>query len=151
MLKLQMTSGHVRAGHLQPQYGFQKLRSNMVANNSNTLQKCFTQDELTHWTVDTHKINSLKPNVILLQTVPFKRALSITSKLTNNLNITRYSITALCFLNGGQHIRNVRVTGDGKGDKAGDIQMAASRHKELIKSSTLKTPRSRLKNRGNVK
>ena len=81
----------------------------------------FTQDELTHWTLDAHKINSLKPNVILLQTVPFKRALSITSKLTNNRNITRYSLTALCFLNGRQHIRNVGVTGGDKGDKAGHI------------------------------
>ena len=81
----------------------------------------FTQHGLTHWTLDTHKINSLKPNVILLQMVPFKRALSITSKLTNNRNITRYLLTALCFLNGGQNIRKEGVTGGDKGDKAGDI------------------------------
>ena len=81
----------------------------------------FTQDELTHWTLDTQKINSLTPNAILLQNDSFKRALSITSKLINNRNITRYSLTALCFLTGGQHIRNVGVTRGDKGDKAGDI------------------------------
>ena len=87
----------------------------------------FTQDELTHWTLDTHKINSLTPNAILLQTVPFKHALSITSKLTNNRNITRYSLTALCFLSGGQNIRKVGVTRGDKGDKAGDIRWQVSR------------------------
>ena len=81
----------------------------------------FTQDELIHWTLDTHKINSVTPNAILLQNDSFKRALSITSKLTNNRNITRYSLTALCFLNGGQHIGNVGVTRGDTGDKAGDI------------------------------
>ena len=90
----------------------------MVANNPNVR---FTQDELTHWTLDTYNINSLKPNVILLQMVPFKRALSITRKLTNHPNITRYSPTPLCFLNGGQNIRKVGVTGGDKSDKAGDI------------------------------
>ena len=119
MLKLQMTSGHVRAEHLQPQYGFPKLRSNVVANNWNTLQKCsiyirriislntrYTQNWLFNAECHTPSNDS------------FKRVLSIQSKLTNNRNITRFSLTALCFLNGGQHIGNVGVTRD---DKAGDM------------------------------
>ena len=82
MLKLQMTSGHVRVGHLQSQYGSHKLRSNMVANNSNMLQKCsiYTR-RINSFNTWYTQIISLTPNVILL-------------------------------LNGGQNIGNVGVTSD---------------------------------------